>query len=267
MTFADCESVVPALLEVAPAPHIRLIRDGIVRIDKRCLDLAKGCPEQVKEALVEEVLVPVQESFDDVELRACRGLMCYGCAILNVIQLADGDDSHAIALSDYVVQYELVLMNLAGGKACPLEEVGTVELPPADYVLNRVPVRVGVDAGPVAALVQAACRFADRPQEIAVGVDVRHAAHGHVQTLLHGFDKQFNLLRPKEVVRVEEEDVLTRSRIEPGVARGGEALVALVDQDQRLMPSSVIAEYLKRIICRAVVDGDDLEVVVRLRIH
>lgn len=68
VTSADYESVVPALLEAVPAHHVRLIRDGTVGIDKCGLDLAKGCPEQVRESPVEEIPVSVQESLDDVEL-------------------------------------------------------------------------------------------------------------------------------------------------------------------------------------------------------
>ena len=135
MTPADRERTIPVLLEVMPARHLHLIRDDTVGIDKRSLYLAKGRPEQVKKALIKEIPVPVQESLDDVELRARRGSMRYRCVVLNVIQFTDRNDSHATALLNDVVKHELVLMNLARSEACPLKEVCTVELPTANYVL------------------------------------------------------------------------------------------------------------------------------------
>ena len=93
MTPADRERTIPVLLEVMPARHLHLIRDDTVGIDKRSLYLAKGRPEQVKKALIKEIPVPVQESLDDVELRARRGSMRYRCVVLNVIQFTDRNDS------------------------------------------------------------------------------------------------------------------------------------------------------------------------------
>lgn len=54
MAPANRERTIPVLLEVMPARHLHLIRDDTIGIDKRSLYLAKGRPEQVKEAPIKE---------------------------------------------------------------------------------------------------------------------------------------------------------------------------------------------------------------------
>ena len=55
MAPANRERTIPVLLEVMPARHLHLIRDDTIGIDKRSLYLAKGRPEQVKEAPIKEI--------------------------------------------------------------------------------------------------------------------------------------------------------------------------------------------------------------------
>ena len=83
---------------------------------------------------------------------------------------------------------------------------------------------------------------------------------------LAGVQHDLHRLRMKQIVRIEEPDVVPRHMLHPEVSRTGNAAVLLGCHDLHARVfSGVFGEYLRRRVCRAVVAADYVDVSVRLQ--
>ena len=174
-------------------------------------------------------------------------------------RLVDADD--LVAAPEQAVCDEIILMQAAFGVMQQFPDLGAVHLVPRDGV-DRAVGGVKLVQQVLAAentLLRGACEVG-RVAALAVLLHVLDRAEGHIGVmLLAGVVQRLQKARQNDIIGVNKGIIAALGGVDAGVARGGQALVLLMDDPHALITGGVLVADLSAAVGGAVVDEKHLD--------
>lgn len=212
---------------------------------------------------LEDVVAHLVGEVDEIHLAEAEALLGDGVVVLIIVVARKRGDGDLGALEDELIGGADVFVEAAVWEVNEVEEFAGVELAPGRH-RETILAKHGAEAlHSVENLLAGGDGFFR--SALRIGVDFAETADGEVELVLiteavEGVD-HFWL---DGIVGVDKGDPFAGGNLEAGIARGGEALIRLMDDfDAVIFLSEDVTERSAH-IGRAVVDEDDLEIRVDL---